>query len=68
MKKEKEEILNKIHILEKKASEYYNELKNIDLNGKLNPDNFCKIKKQISKQAEEKTAVVDSKRNLLTNK
>ena len=35
---------------------------------KLNPGSFYKIKKQITKQAEVKTAVVDNKGNLLTNK
>ena len=45
LQKEKEEILNKICILEKKkASEFYHALKNLDLNGKLNPDSFYKIK------------------------
>ena len=37
LKKEKDEILNKIQILEKKV---YNESKNLDLDGKLNSDSF----------------------------
>ena len=61
-------MLNKIHILERKASQFYQKLRNLDLNGKLNPGSFYKIKKQITKQAEVKTAVVDNKGNLLTNK
>ena len=62
LRKEKEEILNERHTLEIKAEEFYKELKNLDLNCKLNSGSFHKIKKQITKQAEVKNG------NLVTNK
>ena len=49
LRKEKEELLNNIHLFEEKASDIYNELKNLDLNDKLNPDSFYKIKKANNK-------------------
>ena len=49
LRKEKEELLNNIHLLEEKASDIYNELKSLDLNDKLNPDSFYKIKKTNNK-------------------
>ena len=57
--------MNKIHFLQKKTSEFHNELKNLDLNDKLNPGSF--YKKQ-TKQAEVKAAVVDKNGNLVINK
>ena len=64
---ERDQIVNQINDASIKANKWYNEIKTMDTEGKLNINAFYKIKKSFANKQEPKNAIMDDNKNIITS-